>query len=172
MTMPETAADYVMGALSPLEREAVQLERAVNRTLDAAIAALEDKLAPLAVNAGHVRPPDYLFDAIVAQIREEEAELGNKLILPLDEGDWQPCLPGVEIKRLWSPLTFLLRCQPGAIIPEHPHGPIENLLVVMGDLEVGGRILSSGDYHQSPAGSDHGETRTRHGCVLFVQYSS
>lgn len=172
MTMSETAADFVLGALSPLEREAVQLERAVNHALDAAITALEDKLAPLAVTAGKMRPPAYLFDAIVAQIRDEEAELGNKLVLPLAEGEWRPCLPGVEIKRLWSPLTFLLRCQPGAIIPKHAHGPIENLLVVMGDLEVGGRILSSGDYHMSPADSAHGETRTRRGCVLFVQYGS
>jgi len=172
MTMSQTATDYVLGALSPLEREAVQLERAVNRALDAAITALEDKLAPLAAAAGAVRPPAYLFDAIVEQIREEEAELGNKLVLPLSEGEWQPCLPGVEIKRLWSPLTVMLRCQPGAIIPEHVHGPIENLLVVMGDLEVGGRILASGDYHMSPEGSPHGETRTRRGCILFVQYGA
>lgn len=67
-----------------------------------------------------------------------------------------------------SPLTFLLRCQPGAIIPEHIHGPIQTLLVVMEDLEVGGHPLSSGDYHRSPADSAHGETRTRRECVLFI----
>jgi ChrR Cupin-like domain len=170
MTINQTAIDFVLGALSPHEREAVQLERAVNCELDAAIASWEEKLASLTASAGTVRPPDYLFDLIAEQIAHEQAELGTKTVIPLADGDWRPCLAGVEMKPLWSPQTFLLRCQPGATIPQHAHGQIENLVVIMGDLDVGGRILTSGDYHRSPAGSVHGETRTRRGCVLLVQY--
>jgi hypothetical protein len=170
MTINQTAMDYVLGALAPLEREAIQLERAVNCELDEAIASWEERLAPMAASAGTVRPPDYLFDSIAEQIAHEQAEFGTKTVIPLADGDWRPCLAGVEMKPLWSPQTFLLRCQPGAIIPQHVHGQIENLVVIMGDLDVGGRILNSGDFHQSPPKSTHGETRTRRGCVLLVQY--
>lgn len=170
MTISENAADFVLGALSPLEREAVQLERAVNRELDQAITALEEKLAPLAASAGTERPPAYLFDAIVERIAREQSDLRGKVILPLADGDWQQCLPGVEIKRLWSDQAFLMRCEPGAVIPEHMHHAIENMVIIMGDLDVGGRILTSGDYHMSPASSAHCATSTRHGCVILVQY--
>lgn len=170
MTISETAIDYVLGALNPHEREAVQLERAVNCELDAAIVSLESKLALLTASAGVLIPPERLFPAIIEQIACEQAELGTKTVLPLAEGDWQPCFAGVDMKPLWSPQTFLLRCQPGAVIPEHFHGQIENLVMIIGDLEVGGRILGAGDYHQSPAKTAHGVTRTQRGCVFLVQY--
>jgi ChrR Cupin-like domain len=172
MITPEIAEDFVLGALSPIEREAVQLERAVNHELDRAIIALEEKLAPLTASAGNIRPPAHLLDGILARIAEEAAELDDKIVQPFADGDWRPCLPGVEMKRMWSPLTFLLRCQAGAVIPQHVHGQFENMVIIMGDLEVGGRTLSSGDYHASPPQSTHCDTRTRRGCVLLVQYTS
>jgi ChrR Cupin-like domain len=172
MTTPEVVEDFVLGALSPVEREAVQLERAVNHELDSAIIALEEKMAGLTASAGHMRPPAHLLDGILERIAEETSELGDKVVQPLAEGDWRVCLPGVEMKRMWSSQTFLLRCQPGAVIPHHAHGQIENIVVIMGDLEVGGRILTSGDYHASPSKSLHGDTRTRRGCVFLVQYAA
>jgi hypothetical protein len=172
MMNPETVQDYVLGALSPLEREAVDLERAVNRELDTAITLLEEQLAPLTASAGTSAAPAHLFDDILDQIGAENAELAGKSIELLADGDWRPCLPGVEMKRLWSPLTFLLRCQPGAVIPQHGHGQIENLVVIMGDLEIAGRVLTTGDYHVSPKGSSHGDTSTMRGCVLLIHYAS
>jgi hypothetical protein len=172
MITPDIAQDFVLGALSPLEREAVQLERAVNHELDRAITALEDKLAPLTASAGHIRPPAHLLDGILERIAVEDAELDDKIVQPFADGDWRKCMPGVEMKRLWSPLTFLLRCQPGAVIPQHVHGQFENMVIIMGDLDVGGRVLTSGDYHASPPKSTHGDTRTHRGCVLLVQYTS
>jgi hypothetical protein len=172
MTSRDIAQDFVLGALSPLEREAVMLERACNRELDAAITALEDSMAPLSATAGQVRPPADLFGEILNQIAEGHSEWEDKTVEVLADGDWRPCLPGVEMKRLWSPLTFLLRCQPGAVIPQHDHGQIENLIVIMGDLLVAGRVLTTGDYHVSSQGSTHGDTSTQRGCVLLVHYAS
>lgn len=172
MTTPNIAEDFVLGALSPFEREAVQLERAVNRELDIAITALEEKLAPLTASAGNLRPPADLLDSILERIAAEQSELGDKLLQSFAEGDWQATLPGIERKQLWSPQTFMLRCQPGAVIPHHAHGQMENIVVIMGDLEVGGRMLTSGDYHASPSKSLHGDTRTRRGCVFLVQYTT
>lgn len=47
MTRDELALEFVMGALSPLEREAVAQDRLSDPKLDEAIRTLEGSLAPM-----------------------------------------------------------------------------------------------------------------------------
>lgn len=172
MTRDELALEFVMGALSPMEREAVARERVSDPELDGAIKTLEESLAPMTGLAGTLPPPAALFDRIAAAIAEESAALAGKITVPCDEGDWQPFLPGIEIKRLWNPGTVMLRCKPGAVLPAHPHAQTEHIVVISGDFIVGGRTFRTGDWHSSPAGNDHGEARTEGGCLLLIQHAA
>lgn len=172
MTRDERAFDFVMGALSPLEREAVARERLSNPELDSAIRTLEADLAPMTGFAGQLTPPADLFDRIARAIEKENAALAGKTAQAFSEGVWQPYLPGIEIKTLWSPKTFLMRCRPGAVVPAHPHPETEHLLIVSGDLIVGGRTFRTGDWHSSPADNDHDDLHTVEGCVLLVHLAA
>jgi anti-sigma factor ChrR (cupin superfamily) len=170
MTREEKAQGYVLGSLSPLERDEVARARLSDPALDAAIAELERGLAPLTALAGTRPPSAGLFDRVAAAIRQERAELAGKAVERCADGDWQPYAPGIEWKPLWSSDTCMLRCQPGAVLAPHDHARHEHLLVLSGDLSIGGRTLSTGDYHLAPAGTGHGAIGTRTGCLLLVQY--
>lgn len=172
MTRDELVLEFVMGALSPLEREAVARDRLSDPELDGAIRALEDSLAPITGLAGTVPPPAGMFDRIAGAIAEESAELAGKTTVPVEEGEWQPFLPGIEIKQMWNPGTVMLRCRPGAVLPAHPHEQTEHIVVISGDFVVGGRTFRTGDWHSSPAGNNHGEAHTDGGCLLLIQYAA
>lgn len=172
MTRDELALEFVMGALSSLEREAVARDRLSDPALDKAIRAAEESLAPMIGLAGTLPPPAGLFDRIAGAIEEESTALAGKAAVACEEGEWQPFLPGIEIKRLWNPVTVMLRCGPGAVLPAHPHAQTEHIVVISGDFVVGGRTFRTGDWHSSPAGNDHGEARTEGGCLLLIQYAA
>lgn len=161
-----------MGALSPLEREAVARDRLSDTGLDEAIRTLEVSLAPMTGFAGTLVPPANLFERIDGAIAEENAALAGKTAQGFEEGDWQPYLPGIEIKTLWAENTFLMRCRPGSVVPAHPHPEAEHLIIISGDLIVGGRVFQTGDWHSSPADNDHDDLHTVHGCVLLVHLAA
>ncbi|QCI92385.1 cupin domain-containing protein [Novosphingobium sp. EMRT-2] len=172
MTRDELALEFVMGALSPLEREAVAQDRLSDPKLDEAIRTLEGSLAPMTGLAGTLTPSAGLFDRIAGAIAEERAALAGKTAAACEEGEWQPFLPGIEIKSLWNQGTVMLRCEPGSVLPAHPHAQTEHVVVISGDFVVGGRTFRTGDWHSSPAGNDHGEARTEGGCLLLIQYAA
>lgn len=136
---------FVMGALSPLERETVARDRLSDPVLDDEIRAAEESLAPMTGLTGTLAPPAGLFDRIVGAIAKESRALAGKTAIACEEGEWQPFLAGIEIKRLWNPGTVMLRCQPGAVLPAHPHAQTEHIVVISGDFVVGGRTFRTGD---------------------------
>lgn len=170
MTREEQITGYVFGSLSPLERAAVAQARLADLDLDAAITALEESLAPLTGIAGKIRPPDHLFDRVAAAIADQTDDPAGMSVQAIQEGEWLPYSPGIDFKFLWSPEAFLLRCQPGAVLAAHHHPENEHLLVISGDLVIGGRPFRTGDYHVAPADSVHGEAHTDSGCLLLVQH--
>lgn len=95
-------------------------------------------------------------------------------------GSWKRVgLPGVLVKTLFEDRaanrrTQLVRCEPGAYIPEHQHGGIEELLVLDGNLRVGALLLGPGDYFRAMPGAEHGEVRSPDGCVclFFTSYAT
>lgn len=170
MTREEQITGYVFGSLSPLERAAVAQARLADPDLDAAITALEESLAPLTGIAGKIRPPDHLFDRVAAAIADQTDDPAGMSVQAIKEGEWLPYSPGIDFKFLWSPQAFLLRCRPGAVLAAHHHPENEHLLVISGDLVIGGRPFRTGDYHVAPADSVHGEAHTDSGCLLLVQH--
>lgn len=170
MTRDELALDFAMGALSPLEREAVMRDRLTDPLLDAAIRAQEAELSPLTGLAGTRAPSPGLFDAITAAIDREQVAFADKIVVPFEQGAWRPQGPGIATRELWTPRTLLMRCEPGAVIRAHDHAETENLVVVSGDLVIGGRLFRTGDWHSAPPGSHHDDIHTENGCVLLIQH--
>lgn len=92
-----------------------------------------------------------------------------------EEGVWEPFAPLIERKALYADgrgQAFMLRMQPGASLPAHPHEVDEECLVLQGQVSIGDIELSDGDYHLAPAGLLHGTLTTRTGALMFVRYGA
>lgn len=147
----------------------------------AALAALEGRdrvpggwdlaLAALGVALAPADPPAGLLDRIEGALDAEAAP--GTLTLRRDGGTWHAIAPGVTVRYLKggpgiAGSTFLLRCAPGAAIPDHDHGTDEESLVIEGDVSIGTLRLVAGDYHAAPRTSAHLDVRTTGGCLLLI----
>ena len=89
-----------------------------------------------------------------------------------DQAEWVPLFPMVEMKVLCSigkVASFLLRLQPGARLPAHDHLEAEECLILEGELDLGGVVLHTGDYHMAPRGLAHGMAISRLGALIFLR---
>jgi anti-sigma factor ChrR (cupin superfamily) len=126
--------------------------------------AAEAALAGLSLAAPPVEPPASLWERIAAGLAPkvpEGLDLGRALV-----GRWRTLAPGVEIRPLAGKRSFLIRCQPGAVVPRHRHRTFEHTLVLEGDIE--GRH-GPGEHIGTPAGW-HEAWSTKGGCLALVQY--
>jgi quercetin dioxygenase-like cupin family protein len=168
--MTDRAAEYVLGLLSPQEREAVERAAAADPALAREIAVWNARLEPL-LDVAEVTPPPGLFDRVRAAIAERD--LPGTTTIRADEGAWETLVPGVERKILWSAgpngrVTFLIRGQPGASFPAHAHDDDEECFVLAGDLTFDTLTLRAGDYHLARRGAPHPMGTTAAGCLLLV----
>lgn len=171
MPHDEIAAHYVLGALSPEARQSLDVTRLHNKALDGTIARLEAKLAPLAGPARDATIiPTGLWSRISAALETEQDAMAGKRVEPFGQGGWVDYAPGIELKPLWSERAMLLRCQPGAQEPEHDQHEDEHVIVLAGDLVMGGRGFGIGDYLFIPSDARHAHMHTVNGCILFMQY--
>jgi hypothetical protein len=172
MSPHEIATRFVLGALSPDERAELARVRLYDRGVDEAIAAQEVRLGGLTAAVPEHRPDQRLWRRISEALKRERTALAGKTSEDFRHGDWSDYIPGVQIKPLWSDRSFLLRCQPGAAEPAHDQLEDEHLIVIAGDLVMGGRRFGTGDYLFLPAGTHHSHMHTDTGCILFMQYIS
>lgn len=89
------------------------------------------------------------------------------------EGDWLPLHPGVFRKRLaegpeTAGASYLIRLDPGAVVPRHGHDATEHCYVLEGDVRIGGRHVGAGDFHLAEPGSTHDGIRSERGCLLLI----
>jgi anti-sigma factor ChrR (cupin superfamily) len=131
---------------------------------------LERALSGLAMTAPPREPPAGLWGRIASAMGPDAKALGV-VSQALSEGRWRRMAPGVQIKPLWGPRTFLLRCEAGATVPAHRHRTFEHTLVLSGDIQTDHGELLAGDYEGNPAGP-HASWSTRAGCVVLVQYDA
>lgn len=104
--------------------------------------------------------------------------LAGSVLRRIGEERWLPTgLPGVWSRVLYKSkrenrVSMLVKCEPGAYIPHHEHAGIEELIVLEGDLIVGGNKLLAGDYIRTEPGQDHGDAHSEGGCVclFFTSY--
>lgn len=105
-------------------------------------------------------------------MQRERSALAGKHVQDCGDGEWQVHGPRIEFKPLWSGNAILIRCNPGAVEERHeqPEDLDEHILVMAGDLDIGGRRFSTGDYVRVPAGATHQRMETHGGCLLFTEY--
>ncbi|MBI1786138.1 MAG: cupin domain-containing protein [Acidobacteria bacterium] len=89
------------------------------------------------------------------------------------EAAWKPIAEGVFLRRLLAEradgeTAFLVRMQPGAKFPEHPHPKVEHCYVLEGDIRSGRLVMRSGDYQVADQSSTHAPTWTENGCLLLI----
>jgi mannose-6-phosphate isomerase-like protein (cupin superfamily) len=133
---------------------------------------LERLLSPMALAGLPVAPPEDLWRRIEASIEVETEALAHRIIEESREAEWVPIGRGIEIRRLWNKGTHLLRCQPGAVLAAHLHTSEEHLIVLSGDLVIGGRTFLAGDHICSPPGMDNVLHHSRQGCLLLCQMAA
>ena len=91
-----------------------------------------------------------------------------------DEGEWRAMgLPGVDRKMLYrDPLsgvrTYLMRLQPGAVLPPHRHKTPEQCLVVEGDLGWDGQRYRKGDFVVAAAEQEHTTITSENGALVLI----
>lgn len=164
--------DYVLGALSGSELTEFEANLTRNPELQRQVAAWERRLTPLAATLPEVEPPASVWDAIAAAL--DAAGPPATVTVREREGEWRMLGPGVEVKMLMVDRnagfqSFLLRLAPGCQLPPHDHSSLEECVLLEGDMLIGDRYYTRGDYHAALPGSRHAPISTRNGGVVFLR---
>ncbi len=89
------------------------------------------------------------------------------------ENTWQPFLDRIEFKLLnhvAGVASYLLRLQPGAVLPAHRHPIDEECIVLEGELRIGERlVLKAGGFHLARKELPHADITTDSGAVIFLR---
>ncbi|CDH44717.1 cupin domain-containing protein [Candidatus Contendibacter odensensis] len=166
------AGDYVLGTLSGSELTEFEAALAGNPGLRQQVAAWEQRLTPLAVTLSEATPRPALWEAIEAAL--DAAGPPATVTVRAQEGEWRTLAPGVAVKLLLVDQdagfqSFLLRLAPGCQLPAHDHGALEECLLLEGDMLIGDRYYTVGDYHAALPGSQHAPLSTRNGGLVFLR---
>ena len=161
----EAAALYSLGMLEgEVEREFVQhLE--VCAVCAAEVRANGEAAAMLSL-AGENTP--------AGELRSRALGAAEYIVSRAGEGEWLPFhVPGIQTKTLArDPVsgtrTFLLRLEPGAVLPGHEHRHAEHCYVLEGEVTDGEHWLRQGDYELRMPGSRHAPVRTETGAVVLI----
>lgn len=164
------AAEYVLGTLDGAARTAVRRDLESDAGLRDAVAAWERRLTPLAAGVPPAAPPAGQWDRIAASL---DAGAPGTISVRSETRAWVRFLPGVDIKVLHRDAArgrqvYLLRMEPGARLPPHPHKLDEECIILSGEMDVGGLILRAGDIHMVHAGVRDPELFSATGAVLYL----
>ena len=166
------AGDYVLGTLSGPELAEFEATLAQNPALRQQVAVWERRLTSLAATLPEVEPRPSVWEAIEAAL--DAAGPPATVTVRAQEGEWRTLAPGAEIKVLMVDRdagcqSILLRLAPGALLPAHDHGILEECLLLEGDMLIGDRCYTRGDYHAALPGSRHAPLSSRNGGVVFLR---
>ncbi|MCK5811217.1 MAG: cupin domain-containing protein [Cocleimonas sp.] len=120
---------------------------------------------------------DRMRTNVMQKIREQKAFEEKQLIIVREGKDgWIDALPGAQIKILRgeisvpnSLLSYLVRLESGFTLAGHEHPFDEEILMLEGDLSLGGLTLSAGDFHFAAMGTKHGDVSTLNGCLAYMR---
>lgn len=176
MSSDDNADDFVLGSLRASQRDVVARKRLYLSDLDRRICAFEELLSALTPGGVCAAPrPDVwqrISDVLAQQPNGDAGASFSEGSFDCLGGPWEHHGPGIECKTLWSDKALLIRCEPGASEDRHPQPEEEDehIIVIAGDLVIGGRTFVAGDYVQIPAAVVHPEMHTLTGCLIFTQY--
>ena len=180
--MDVLAAEYVLGTLDTETRAALRARMADDPALCRSVEAWEERLSGLSAEETPLEPPAGLWDRIATALDEAPQEAlgeapdpaGFAITVRANEGEWQEIFPGVHKKALFVDRkagyeAFLLRYDPGARLPAHPHSATEECIMLEGEAWVGDLYLKAGDYHVISGGMVHPEIRSDGGGLVYVR---
>jgi quercetin dioxygenase-like cupin family protein len=88
-------------------------------------------------------------------------------------GEWFAMSEQISFKVLnqqGGTASYLLKMQPGAILPAHHHPVDEECLVLEGELSIGEElVLHPGDFHLALKDLPHADIASRTGALLFLR---
>jgi ChrR Cupin-like domain len=108
---------------------------------------------------------------VMERVRATTRLLENTRTVYCNVGKWTLVAPGVSMKILHVDdrgQSFLLRLDPGATLPAHPHDSDEECIVVEGELQLGDFNMRAGDYHLARLGSRHEDIFSPTGALVFI----
>jgi predicted ChrR family anti-sigma factor len=153
--------DYVAGSLSPAERLAGDVHRAISpagsrtaRMLEAAGGMLLEGMAG--------QPVGTSASVVVARRGQDEAPVqpgDNRLAPYLEPGlldlPWRRSLFGVQTRPTGVPMASLLRLDPGDHAPSHGHGRRDVTVVLLGSFADEYGVYERGDLAFAEPGLKH-----------------
>ena len=123
----------------------------------------EELYAQLALAAPAATPPPSLRDRFLSGLPRQGYD-----VVRANQGSWKPfAAPGVWRRNL-SDGSFLLKLDPGAVLPAHPHDHHEHCFVLEGDIFDDEHALGPGDYEIRYAGTAHTPISSRAGAIVFI----
>ena len=181
----ERASLYALGALD--EEEARLFETHLSEGCDECaeeVRSFNPVIVSLGTCPSEATPSPGVRERLAAFLTEEArlaersaafTETSSRQMLKIrsNEGEWQPLATGVYRKTLFEDqergtTTSIIKLQPGAQIPSHHHGGIEECIVLEGDVYSDTESFAAGDYICMPAGSMHEPLFSTHGALLFI----
>lgn len=177
----DRATRYALGDLAAEEARAFEAHVAAGcRACGGEAAAVSRVLADLARSCPPVEPLDATRSRAL-DVPERPTRLdiaAGVLVVRSGALPWRETgMPGIRVRVLnrdveRSLQTLLVKMDPGAAIPAHRHGDVEELFMLDGDIELSGQRFGPGDYCRADAGSLHGTTRTENGCLYLALAST
>jgi hypothetical protein len=166
----DLAARLAAGALTPDEVAAAEALLAAG---DPGAVAFARAVEELAAAVPPVVPPPDLKARLLAALPPPPAVPGFVFRFAADGGFEPTPHPGVWCRVLHvdparRQFTALMRLDPGAVYPCHPHDGPEECVVLEGEIEVGGVRLRKGDYQRAEPGSTHVDQSSPTGALLFL----
>ena len=162
--LQEAAALAALDALPA--REAMALPRR-------AIGQLEEAAALLGESIEIVPPPPGLRERLLTRVAAFD-QLKPLADVRADENTWtRSGIPGVAVKTLFKEpdlgrTTYLIRMEPGARLPAHKHGDVEQCLMIEGDIWWGDICYRAGDFMVMGKDTEHPEVYTVGGNVMLL----
>jgi len=182
----EQASLYALGALPEAEQTAFEQELRGKEELRQLVHELQSTTDLVALSSPAQPLPLGLRDKVLQRIQSADASksAAKKSLPPLIPGlsfidapgakDWKPLpIPGTYIKLLSLDkdrgyAVLMGKLDAGARYPAHINAGPEDFYILTGDLHIGSRRLSPGDFHHADSGSQHEENYSVEGCTLLA----
>jgi quercetin dioxygenase-like cupin family protein len=139
-------------------------------------ARLDDDIVD-AMAAAHA--PEIASQRLVHRVRSRvmrqiaETSLQAHATVHAHENTWQAFLDKIEFKLLNhvdGVASYLLRMQPGAVLPAHHHAIDEECIVLEGELRIGEQlVLKAGGFHLARKDVPHADITTDVGALVFLR---
>lgn len=109
---------------------------------------------------------------LLARIAEQQQ--ARHLTVQATDGQWRPFGRGLTMKVLHEAdgiMSYLVRLEPGAVLPPHQHPTDEECVVLEGSLTIGDAEVGAGGFHLARRQMLHDRIVSRDGALIFLRGS-